>query len=100
MVNANVLEQNSPERWRTLALLAVTLVLSMTTWFSASAVIPQLREAWGLSATTAAWLTTREQCTARGDFFRMDQSYPAIGLTLEQVPSNPMRDLGGGARLP
>lgn len=61
MVNANVLEQKNSERWRALALLAVTLVLSMTTWFSASAVIPQLREEWDLSATAAAWLTIAVQ---------------------------------------
>src|SRR4029450_9698387 len=61
MVNANVLEQKSPERWRALALLAVTLVLSMTTWFSASAVVPQLRSEWNLSATAAAWLTIAVQ---------------------------------------
>jgi MFS family permease len=61
MVNANVLEQKNPQRWRALGLLAVTLVLSMTTWFSASAVIPQLREEWDLSATAAAWLTIAVQ---------------------------------------
>jgi len=44
-----------------LVLLAVTLVLSMTTWFSASAVIPQLREEWELSANAAAWLTIAVQ---------------------------------------
>jgi MFS family permease len=49
------------ERWRSLALLAVTLVLSMSTWFSASALIPQLREGWGLSSSTAAWLTIAVQ---------------------------------------
>ena len=48
-------------RWRILALLALTLVLSMTTWFSASAVIPQLREEWSLSATAGAWLTIAVQ---------------------------------------
>lgn len=48
-------------RWRTLVLLAVTLVLSMTTWFSAAAVIPQLREEWHLSANAAAWLTIAVQ---------------------------------------
>jgi MFS family permease len=42
-------------------LLSVTLVLSMTTWFSASAVIPQLRVAWHLSDTAAAWLTIAVQ---------------------------------------
>jgi MFS family permease len=33
----------------------------MSTWFSASAVIPQLREGWELSPTTAAWLTIAVQ---------------------------------------
>ena len=41
-------------RWYALALLALTLVLSMTTWLSASAVIPQLRAEWGLSDNAAA----------------------------------------------
>lgn len=46
---------------RALALLAITLLFSMSTWFSASAVIPQLQELWDLSATTAAWLTIAVQ---------------------------------------
>jgi MFS family permease len=33
----------------------------MATWFSASAVIPQLREDWALSRTGAAWLTIAVQ---------------------------------------
>ncbi|MBW7882508.1 MAG: MFS transporter [Caldilineaceae bacterium] len=49
------------KRWRALSLLAVTLVLSMSTWFSASAVIPQLREAWELTPSAAAWLTIAVQ---------------------------------------
>lgn len=48
-------------RWRALTLLAVALVLSMTTWFSASAVIPQLRTEWDLSDNAAAWLTIAVQ---------------------------------------
>ena len=48
-------------RWRALTLLAVALVLSMTTWFSASAVVPQLRGEWGLSDGAAAWLTIAVQ---------------------------------------
>jgi MFS family permease len=51
----------APGRNRALALLAVALVLSMTTWFSASAVVPQLREEWGLGSTAAAWLTIAVQ---------------------------------------
>ena len=48
-------------RSRALGLLAVALVLSMTTWFSATAVVPQLRGEWGLSDTAAAWLTIAVQ---------------------------------------
>jgi MFS family permease len=48
-------------RWRVLWTLAAALVLSMTTWFSASAVIPQLREEWGVGRTGAAWLTIAVQ---------------------------------------
>ena len=44
-----------------LALLAVALILAMTTWFSASAVIPQLRAEWHLSSTAASWLTIAVQ---------------------------------------
>ena len=44
-----------------LAVLAIALVLSMTTWFSASAVVPQLRQAWTLSADATAWLTIAVQ---------------------------------------
>lgn len=43
------------------ALLAVTVLLSMSVWFSASAVIPQLTEAWSLSAGQQAWMTMAVQ---------------------------------------
>jgi MFS family permease len=48
-------------RGRALALLSVALVLSMTTWFSASAVLPELRADWALSDSAAAWLTIAVQ---------------------------------------
>ena len=51
----------APGRGRALATLAAALVLAMTTWFSASAVVPQLRAEWGLSDTSAAWLTIAVQ---------------------------------------
>ena len=50
-----------PLRWRTLALLATTLILAMSTWFSASAVLPQLRDIWQVSQTAGAWLTIAVQ---------------------------------------
>jgi MFS family permease len=51
----------APGRTRALALLAAALVLAMTTWFSASAVVPQLRAEWSLGDTAAAWLTIAVQ---------------------------------------
>ncbi len=52
---------NPNERWRMLIYLSIALVLSMVTWFSASAVIPQLRSAWALTPSSAAWLTIAVQ---------------------------------------
>ena len=54
-------EEHARGRWRALAWLAGALVLAMTTWFSATAVVPQLREEWALSSTAAAWLTIAVQ---------------------------------------
>lgn len=51
----------APGRGGALGLLAVALVLSMTTWFSATAVVPQLRDEWALGDTAAAWLTIAVQ---------------------------------------
>ncbi len=49
--------ESSRSARRVLFILALGLVLSMTTWFSASAVIPQFRALWDLSPGEAAWLT-------------------------------------------
>ena len=48
-------------RWGALAVLALSMVLSMTTWFSATAVLPQLREDWDLSTQASSWLTISVQ---------------------------------------
>lgn len=48
-------------RWAALWLLAIALVSGMSTWFSASAVIPQLDVVWDLDGTTKAWLTIAVQ---------------------------------------
>ena len=48
-------------RGRQLALVALFEVLVMSLWFSASAVVPQLRTDWSLSSSDAAWLTTSVQ---------------------------------------
>jgi MFS family permease len=48
-------------RWAALWILAGAMVLSMSSWFSATAVVPQLREEWQLSAAGASWLTISVQ---------------------------------------
>ncbi len=40
-----------------LFLLALAMLLAMTTWFSATAVLPQLRTAWTLTTVQASFLT-------------------------------------------
>ncbi|MCT9097637.1 MFS transporter [Haloarchaeobius sp. HME9146] len=48
-------------KWRMLALLATAELLAMTLWFSASAVGPELADAWNLSGAQTAWLTNAVQ---------------------------------------
>ncbi len=51
----------SPYRWRMLAILCIAVVLSFATWFSANAIAPELKRAWSLSESAAAWLTNGVQ---------------------------------------
>jgi MFS family permease len=44
-----------------LALACAAVVLALTTWFSATAVMPELIARWGLSGSAAAWLTNGVQ---------------------------------------
>src|SRR4030095_8836653 len=46
---------------RELSLLALSQVMAMTLWFSATAVLPALIAVWSLSTTGAAWLTAAVQ---------------------------------------
>ena len=39
------------ERWRVLSLLCLAVVLSLTTWFSATAILPELRQELALGAS-------------------------------------------------
>ena len=48
-------------RGHILALLAVAELLGMSVWFAASALAPQLREAWSLSPAQSGWLTSAVQ---------------------------------------
>jgi MFS family permease len=44
-----------------LALIAAAEMLALALWFSASAVVPQLREHWALTPSAAGWLTASVQ---------------------------------------
>jgi MFS family permease len=48
-------------RWRALCILCTALVLSMSSWFSATAITPELRDAWKLSGPLLVWLTNSVQ---------------------------------------
>ena len=48
-------------RWLALGLLAAAVVLSMSPWFSAAAVIGQLRAEWSVTERASAWLTLAVQ---------------------------------------
>ena len=50
-----------PGRWRALTVLSAAMILSMATWFSAAAVLPQLREDLGISAAQGSLLTIAVQ---------------------------------------
>ena len=47
--------------WTMLALIGGALILSMTTWFSATAILADLRLQFGLSEGAASWLTNAVQ---------------------------------------
>jgi MFS family permease len=48
-------------RWSVLGLLCLAVMLSLTTWFSATAITPELKAAWHLSGAIQAWLTNGVQ---------------------------------------
>ena len=54
-------EVSSNRKWRTLLLLALVELLAMAAWFSATAIVPALSDAWGLDAGGGAWLTMSVQ---------------------------------------
>ena len=51
----------APGRWLALGWLGTAMLLAMTTWFSATAVVPQLTVQWNLSALQGSWLTIAVQ---------------------------------------
>lgn len=49
------------DRWKVLSLMAVAILLILTTWFSATAVLPQLTRRLALGDTGRVWLTISVQ---------------------------------------
>ncbi len=52
------LVDRDPRRWAVLALLSLAVLLGMSSWFTASAVAPELQARWGLGSGQVGWLTT------------------------------------------
>jgi MFS family permease len=59
--DTHALNARPAHKWRTLLLLALAELLAMATWFSASAVVPALTQAWQLDEGGRAWLTVSVQ---------------------------------------
>ena len=55
------MSDESPRRYRALALIALGELLGMSLWFSASAVAPALKAEWRLGPSAAGWLTLAVQ---------------------------------------
>ncbi len=47
-----------PGRWLQLGLISAAVLLSLSAWLTATALAPELRERWTLSASQVGWLTT------------------------------------------
>lgn len=75
---------------RARALVALVQVLGLAVWFSASAVLPELRAEWNLSATAGVWLTTSVQLG-----FAAGAVVSAVLTLADRVP--PQRLLAAGA---
>ena len=56
--------ERNPAARNSLLLLALAMVLAMTTWFSAAAVLPQLRAAWSLGTGESARASRRRRALA------------------------------------
>jgi MFS family permease len=54
---ANVTATSAARRWLMLTVISVGAFLPMTTWFSATAIAPQLTRHWDLSPAQGAWIT-------------------------------------------
>lgn len=53
----NLITASACRRWLMLIVISIGSFLPMTTWFSATAIAPQLTELWNISPAQGAWLT-------------------------------------------
>lgn len=72
-------------RWRILAVLAIAELMGMALWFTGSAVGPQLKVQFGLTASQVGWLTIAVQLgfvtgTAFSALFNLADIFPARKL--------------------
>jgi len=82
---------SSRAAWRTLAILTLAIILSMTTWFSATAILPELTAYWHLDAGERTWMTNGVQ---------LGFVIGALGLSLVNLPDiAPLRLLMAAAAL-
>ena len=49
---------DDPRRWGALLLVSAAMLLSLTSWMTATAVGPELQVRWGLTSSQVGWLTT------------------------------------------
>lgn len=53
--------EDGAARWRALAVIALGVILSLSTWFSATAILPDIAQLWHMSARDIAWMTNAVQ---------------------------------------
>jgi MFS family permease len=82
-------EPISAKAWRTLAVLTLAVILSMSTWFTATAILPELSAYWQLDGAQKTWMTNGVQ---------LGFVIGALGLSLVNLPDiAPLRWLMGSA---
>ena len=60
-MNLNQNTDHLAGKWYNISILAISALLAMGLWFSASAVLPQLTKEWGLNDAQKAWMTMSVQ---------------------------------------
>jgi MFS family permease len=58
MPEAPTADGEDPARWGQLALVSVAVLLSLSAWLTATALAPEFRARWSLSASEVGWLTS------------------------------------------